>query len=132
MTITKDKYYEYDYYHTSLDNLDFVKAEYIAETIDLYIELIRRMDRRVKYKNLVPYGEVMLSRYDLYPKMGGAFNQLIEKTTGKSELDIILELLFYADGSLDVLALSRIIGVSEDVIESVTKKLEEKSILEAI
>ena len=99
VTITKDKYYEYDYYHTSLDNLDFVKAESIDETVDLYLQLIDRMDRRIKYKSRVPHGEVMLSKHDLYPKMGGAFNQLIEKNTDKSELDIILEILFYADGT---------------------------------
>jgi len=128
----RDRYYEYDYYHTSLDDLNFVKADYIAETLHLYIELIKKMDRRIKYRNLVPYGEVMLSKRDLYPKMGGAFNQLIEKTAGKSELDVILELLFYADGSLDLLALSKVIGVSEEVIEAVAKKLLEKSILEVV
>ena len=34
--ITKDKFYEYDYYHTSLDDLDFVKPEQIAESLFLY------------------------------------------------------------------------------------------------
>ena len=132
VTITKDKYYEYDYYHTSLDNLDFVKATYIEETLALYIQLIKKMDQRVKYKSRVPHGEVMLSKHDLYPKMGGAFNQLIEKKSGKSELDIILEFLFYADGTQDLLALSKIISVEIDVIEAVVQKLLDKNILEVV
>jgi aminopeptidase-like protein len=130
VTITKDKYYEYDYYHTSLDDLDFVKAEYIEEALQLYCALFDKLDRRVLYRNQVAYGEVMLSRHDLYPKVGGAFNQLIEKRSGKSELDIILELLFYADGSRDLLELSQIIGVEEEIIESVAQVLIEKNILE--
>ncbi len=132
VTITKEKYYEYDYYHTSSDNLDFVKAEYIEETISLYEQLIQKMEQRIKYKSRVPHGEVMLSKHDLYPKMGGAFNQLIEKKSGKSELDIILELLFYADGTQDILALSKIIGVKRNIIEAVANKLLEKNILEVM
>lgn len=131
-TITREKYYEYDYYHTSLDNLDFVKAEYIGETLELYIQLIEKMERRLFYKNSVPCGEVMLSRHGLYPEIGGAFNQLVEKRSGKSELDLILEILFYADGKLDREALAEKTGVEMEIVEQVARKLIEKKILEVL
>ena len=68
ITITKDKYYEYPYYHTSLDDLNFVKAEYIAKTVELYKELLSNLDKNIIYKNTMTHCEVMLSKHDLYPK----------------------------------------------------------------
>ena len=131
ITITKDKYYEYPYYHTSLDDLNFVKAEYIAKTVELYKELLSNLDKNIIYKNTMTHCEVMLSKHDLYPKTGGTINQL---STGmdKSELDIILELLFYADGSLSLFELSKKIQVGIDVLYRIATILKEKYILERV
>jgi aminopeptidase-like protein len=42
-------YYEYDYYHTSLDNLDFVNSKNLNKALELYLQLI---DKNIVYKNL--------------------------------------------------------------------------------
>lgn len=94
-TICKDKYYEYDYYHTSLDNLDFIESKYLIETFDIYkkifsnIEMLDENDityvkTKLSNKNnnkkgalvsLCPSGEPFLSKRDLYSTLGGRYLQ---------------------------------------------------------
>jgi aminopeptidase-like protein len=124
-TITKDKYYEYKEYHISLDNLDFVRAENINQTIDLYLQLISKMDKNIVYKNLQPNCEVMLSKHDLYPKTGGA----ILPDSNILVLDIILWSLFYMDGKLDLYEISRKLNISIENLYKYAKVLEKKGII---
>jgi len=126
VTISKDKYYEYDYYHTSLDNLDFVKGKYINETLNLYVQLIEKMDKNISYKSLYPNGEVMLSKYDLYPKTGGA----LLPNSNISALSIILWLLYYCDGTIDLYEISNKLQVDMQLLYNEAVILEEKLILE--
>jgi len=127
-TISKDRYYEYKEYHTSLDNLDFVKAENLNKTLELYIQLIGKMDKNIIYKNLQPNCEVMLSKHDLYPKTGGA--QL--PNSNVSALDIILWSLFYMDGSMNLYDIAKKLGVDIKLVYEQVKNLETKRIIERI
>jgi aminopeptidase-like protein/spore coat polysaccharide biosynthesis protein SpsF (cytidylyltransferase family) len=45
-TICRDRYYEYPYYHSSLDDLSFVTAKQIAETLEVYVRLIDKLEAR--------------------------------------------------------------------------------------
>lgn len=131
VTISKDKYYEYDYYHTSLDNLDFVKGKFINESLNLYYSLILKIEKNLKFKNLMPTCEVMLSKHDLYPKTGGTINQLTSNSK-KNELDIILELLFYCDGEISLYDLSKQLDVDLDILYEIAIKIKNKYILEIV
>ena len=124
-TISKDRYYEYAYYHTSLDNLDFVTAENLNQTLNLYLQLIEKMDKNMVYKNLYPNCEVMLSKHDLYPKTGGA----ILPNSNVSALDIILWLLYYCDGSMDLYEISKKLKVGIGLVYAEAKQLEDKKII---
>ena len=127
-TISKDRYYEYKEYHTSLDNLDFVKPENLNQTVDLYLQLIDKMDKNIVYKNHQPNCEVMLSKHDLYPKTGGA--QL--PNSNVSALDIILWSLFYMDGSMSLYEISKKLNISIELVHEQVKNLETKKIIERI
>lgn len=127
-TISKDRYYEYKEYHTSLDNLDFVKAENLNKTVDLYLQLISKMDKNIIYKNLQPNCEVMLSKHDLYPKTGGA----ILPNSTLSALDLILWSLFYMDGKTTLYEIAKKLDVDLEVLYKEALKIEEKSIIERI
>ncbi len=94
-TISKDKYYEYDFYHTSKDNLDFVKAEYLSQTLELYFEIIKKIEtienlekhqhkipkpitqnkQGIIFRSLNPYCAPMLSKRGIYPTIGGKIKQ---------------------------------------------------------
>jgi len=93
-TICRDKYYEFDYYHTSLDNLDFVKSKNLIETLEMYLQIISKLEeseipdvkdgknteikrdsKNMTLKSLNPYCEPMLSKRNLYPSIGGQIAQ---------------------------------------------------------
>lgn len=129
-TITKDKYYDYDYYHTSLDDLKFVKANYINETLKYYIEVLDLMDKNITLKSNYQNGEVMLGKHNLYPEVGGSFK--FKNDRAYSYVDLILWLLFYSDGDRTLLSISR--DLDQDLIElyKIAKVLEEKNIVEIL
>jgi|GEM_PF-137202 len=128
-TICRDRYYEYAYYHSSLDDLAFVTAEQIAGTLDLYVRLIDKVEARRVYRNRIPHGEVMLSRHDLYPATGGAQRP---ELGGRSELDLILWLLFLCDGKLDIADIAARLGVSSSDLVPIADRLVAKGVLEIV
>lgn len=149
-TISKDKYYEYPGYHTSLDSLDFVKAEYIYQTLLLYLKLIDKLElenilsktefekrpkkldcsgENIIYLSRNPNCEVMLSKHDLYPKNGGG---LLPAGNNTSELDMILWVLFFCDGQGSINELSKKINVPFKELQRATALLEEKGLLERV
>mgnify|MGYP002343981927 CR=1 FL=1 len=103
ISIFKDKYYEYKEYHTSLDDLSFVKAEYINKTITIYIKLIAILDMNITLVNNKPNCEPMLGRYGLYSQFGGDFLP----TDKYSKVDLILWLLLYSDGETGLYSISK-------------------------
>jgi aminopeptidase-like protein len=131
ISIGRDRYYEYPFYHTSLDNLDFVNAKQIVSSLEIYLETIRRLDREVVLRNRHPDCEVMLSKHDLYPKTGGALNF---SGAGRSldELDLILWLLFLCDGHLPLSDIALKLGVAEAALRPVAVKLLDKGALELV
>lgn len=121
-TICKDKYYEYDYYHTSFDDLNFISAENLVETLKIYLLTIEKLEMNLTYRSLNPYCEAMLSKRGLYPKIGGAIQQkavsfneshqdrkykiLEEGTIPGDDLDAIGWVMFYSDGNTSLLDIS--------------------------
>jgi aminopeptidase-like protein len=128
-SITKDKYYEYDYYHTSLDNLEFVYAENINKSLNLYIQVIDKLDKNIIYKNLTPNCEAKLDKYGLYSKIGGS---QVPKEMINNELDIMRWLLFYCDGQTSLYSISKKLDKSIKDIYRIASKLEEKCLLQKI
>ena len=128
-SITKDKYYEYPYYHTSLDNLDFVKGEYICETLSLYREVVSRVDKDIIFRNRYPNGEVMLAKFGLYPEDGGGLHPGMAPD---EVLDIRMELLFSLDGTISIGRLAKKIGCSIDQAYNECVLLEKYSVIERI
>lgn len=128
-TISRDRYYEYAFYHSSLDNLNFVTAEQIFETLMLYLRLVEKLELRRIYQNTIPFGEVMLSRHDLYSTIGGLYRP---EPSGHTNLDLVLWLLFLCDGrvSLDDIALH--LGVEPERIASLSEDMVSKGILERL
>lgn len=147
-TICKDKYYEYSFYHTSLDNLELVRAEYIQESLDVYLKLIDRIEvesdfsgaeceklpedssfQKSYFLSRCSNCEVMLSKRGLYPEVGGG---LLPGHTAQSQLDLILWLLFYCDGSWSIEQISRKIRVPVGELTQTALLLEEKGLLERL
>lgn len=127
VSITKDKYYEYSYYHTSLDNLQFVETDSIMETLKIYCQVTDLLDLNIKFKNTSGFGEPMLSKYDLYPHLGGSakFHNGRELT----KIDIILWLLHYCDGNKSLYEISIKMNVPIKILYEVGSELVTKGLL---
>ena len=128
-SITKDKYYDYPYYHTSLDNLDFVKAEHINESLNLYLHAIEKLEKNQVYRNCFPHGEINLKKYGLHEPVGG-----IRNVSGDalSSADLLLVLLMYCDGHHSLLDISEKSHVPIERLFDAAEILAGKKILERV
>lgn len=90
----------YPEYHTSADNLDIVKPEYLADSLETYLEALNVVDNDEVYQNLSPKGEPQLGRRGLYRKTGGlskvedrqlALLWVLNQSNGKNSLLEIAE-----------------------------------------
>ena len=122
-TITKDKYYEYKEYHTSLDNLSFVKTKYLHQTFILYLNSIQNLELGAKlYLSLNQACEPFLTKRDLYSTIGVTINNKLKnaehhtnkeyKTLKESkisgeDIDTILWLMFYSDGNNNLFKIAK-------------------------
>ena len=128
-SVHKDKYYEYDEYHTSLDNLNFVKSDSLLQSFYVYDKIIEIIESNKIYKNNINSGEVRLSKYGLYPKTSGHINQKAFSTQKNNELEQILWLLFLCDGSNDLLQISKQQNFNIIELYKIAEKLKDKGIL---
>ena len=137
-TICKDKYYEYEYYHTSLDDLDFIKVEYLLQSLELYLSAIEKLEEEQIYRSLFPCGEVQLGKRGLYPKTGGALHQQAlskEKQNGKAPafdpdpIDSLSWFLFLCDGEHSLGDISEKSQVPKEYLETLADQLLEKGVI---
>lgn len=145
-TICKDKYYEYDYYHTSLDNLEFISASDLVEVLKLYLFVIEKLEMNVTYRSRNPYCEPMLGKRGLYPQIGGHIMQKAvdfkkghlcqcyevseERIIYGSELDAIGWLMFYADGKTSLLDISEKTAFSMKQLYETGEKLRQYGLVD--
>lgn len=61
----------HDEYHTSADNLDFVSADSLAQSLALCADVLHILEENRRLLNLQPYGEPQLGKYGLYESLGG-------------------------------------------------------------
>lgn len=88
----------YPQYHTSADDLGFVRPGALAESLELYEAVIDVIERNRRYRNLSPKGEPQLGRRGLYRALGA----------GRSSEDemAVFWVLNLGDGEHDLLAVA--------------------------
>lgn len=136
-SVTKDKYYEYPAYHTSKDDLSFVKSSHIISSLKIYLKIIENLENSKIYISTQPKCEPMLSKRGLYPKIGGSFNPKgIKGNTiygyDVKEINTIRALLFWSDGESSLEQISQKTGVPITRLFEATKKLENINLLKEV
>ena len=58
-------------YHTSADNLEFIKPRQLAESLRVCAAVVDVLENNRRYRNLSPYGEPQLGKRNLYRSTGG-------------------------------------------------------------
>jgi len=119
--LARTPYDEYPEYHTSADDLDFVRPEYLADSLSLYLQVLDVLENDGVYVNRYPKGEPQLGRRGLYPSVGarGSTPELIAR----------LWVLNLSDGQHDLLEIARRARLPFSDIKEATQVLTESGLL---
>lgn len=129
-TITKSKYYEYPFYHTSGDDLDFVSPDNLEKTCRVYLSVIDMLEENAVFVSRSPHGEPHLGKRGLHPAVGGTYGQTA--SSDHEETDVIAWIMFLADGSSDLIAMAERSGVPFHRLARTARRLTEGGLLEEI
>ena len=121
-SLTRTPYGQYAEYHTSADNLDFVKPEALADSLRIYQAVMGMLDANAKYINTNPKCEPQLGRRKLYNLTGGA-NEYADSQMA------ILWVLNLSDGCHSLMDISKESGIPFERIREVADKLVESRLL---
>jgi aminopeptidase-like protein len=90
-SLTRTPHGRFAEYHTSADDLDFVRAESLAESFDTYLRVVTVLEQNRTYLNTNPKGEPRLGKRGLFRTQGGRVDR------GRDEL-ALLWVLNLSDG----------------------------------
>lgn len=107
---------EFPEYHTSADNLDFVKPEKLAESLDLLSSIISMVENNNTYVNLNPKCEPQLGKRGLYKKIGG-------DSDSKEVQMALLWVLNLSDREHSLLDIAQRSGISFEIIRKAAEAL---------
>jgi len=131
--IVRTSYGGYEGYHNSLDTKEFMTIEALVDSIDTIEQLLLKVETGSTYVNKKPYGEPHLSKYDLYPSTNSIHSwdksdDVLED--GRTQLNLILEVLSYCDGNRSIVDLAEHLGYRLEVFHPIIELLEKNSLLE--
>jgi aminopeptidase-like protein len=107
-------------YHSSADNLDFVRPELLESSLLTLLDVIDVIEGNASYLNTMPYGEPQLGRRGLYRNVGG----------GSMEEAALLWVLNLSDGAHSLLDISDQSGISFEEIKNAADALEARDLIE--
>jgi len=113
---------EYPEYHTSADNLEFVKAESLAASLSLYLSILNILEKNKKYINQNPMCEPQLGKRGLYQHIGG-------HADSKTFQLALLWVLNLSDGHYSLLDIAERAGIEFALIAEAADMLVEKDLL---
>lgn len=106
-------------YHSSADDLDFVRAEFLGDTFRMVLEVLDVLEDNAAYVNRSPKGEPQLGKRGLYRSTGG----------GSSEELALLWVLNQSDGHHDLLEIASRSGLPFRVIRAAADRLLDVELL---
>ena len=109
-------------YHTSGDNLDFIKPEHLAGSFAMVMQLIDILEGDWTPLNLFPKGEPQLGKRGLYAAMGG------NKSVGVNAMSL-LWVLNLADGGNSLLEIAERSGLTFREVAAAAAMLKEHGLL---
>jgi aminopeptidase-like protein len=112
----------YPEYHTSADNLTFVRPEALLDSLTLCWSVVRLLEHDRVLQNLQPKGEPQLGRRGLYRPVAG------QQDTQQREL-AMLWVLNLSDGSHSLLDIAERSGLDFETVRAAALALEEAELL---
>jgi aminopeptidase-like protein len=109
-------------YHTSADDLAFVRPESLGESFAMYLRVFDILESNRKYLNTNPKGEPQLGRRGLYGAIGGQQDRSARETA-------MLWVLNMADGDHSLLDICQRSGLTFEAIKDAARLLERHALL---
>jgi aminopeptidase-like protein len=108
-------------YHTSADNLDFIKPAQLAKSLRVCAGIFEVLENNRRYRNLNPYCEPQLGKRNLYRSTGG-------ESIG-AEINARLWVLNFSDGEHSLLDIAERSGMPFPAIASAAEVLCQSELL---
>jgi aminopeptidase-like protein len=121
-SLTRTPYGEFPQYHTSADNLDFVRPQALAGSLALYLSAVRIIENNACLINTSPKCEPQLGKRGLYRTLGGL------PDAGTFEM-AMLWILNLSDGDHSLLDIAERADLSFDTIHQSALLLAEHGLL---
>jgi aminopeptidase-like protein len=111
-------------YHTSADNLDFIRADQLARSLRVCVEIVDVLEGNRRYRNLNPFCEPQLGRRNLYRPVGGI--------AISEEISARLWVLNLSDGEHSLLDIAERSGLPFAAIRDAAELLSENKLLAVV
>ncbi|MEZ4800856.1 MAG: DUF4910 domain-containing protein [Flavobacteriales bacterium] len=121
-SLMRTPYYEYPYYHTSLDNKSFMDFDNMAGTVEAYFQIIQMLELNETYVNQLMYCEPQLGKRGLYPSS-------LTHGTPRDFIERLLHVMNYSDGERDLIEIAELFGASILTFEEAVKACVENGLL---
>ena len=123
--ILRSKFGEFPEYHTSADNLDFIRPEYLGRSFKALLDIIDIVENDFKTVSLAPNCEPNLGKRGLYGAIGG------DKTAYDANLPVFW-VLNQSDGTRSLLDIAVRAKIPFERIQAAAKMLSENDLLKVV
>jgi aminopeptidase-like protein len=120
--LTRGQHGRFPEYHTSADNLDFIRPEHLAESFDVCRRIVAILEDDRVYESTCPRGEPQLGRRGLYRPVGGGNDP-------EQESLAMLWVLNLADGMHSLLDMAEKSRLPFPVVSRAAGRLREAGLL---
>ena len=124
-SLTRTPNGRYPEYHTSADNLDFIRPDCLADSLMRYCETLNILEHNRKYRNMSPKGEPQLGRRGLYGAFGG-------RKEAKAIEMAMLWVLNFSDGAHSLLDIAEKAGLDFPIVQESAGALINGGLLQEI
>ena len=113
---------QYPEYHTSADNLEFVRIEYLSDSFSKLLAMLNILENNKRFLNTNPKCEPQLGKRGLYGAIGGQSNTFVNQMA-------MLWVLNLSDGQHSLLDISQRSRIKFDLVKSAADALLQNDLL---
>jgi aminopeptidase-like protein len=121
-TLTRSAPGSFPEYHTSADDLDFVRPEALARSFQAYLDVFDVLETNDAYANLSPKGEPQLGRRGLYRAIGAGHGANVDELS-------LLWVLNLSDGEHTLVDIAEQSGLTYAQVRDAARTLVEHDLL---
>ncbi|MCB9048856.1 MAG: DUF4910 domain-containing protein [Lewinellaceae bacterium] len=123
--LTRSSFGSFPEYHTSADNLDFVRPQHLETSFEVYRKVVEVLEGNFSFRNLNPKCEPQLGKRGLYDAIGG-------HSDGKAMQMALLWVLNLSDGEHSLLDIAERAGCPFALVQQASRALAGAGLLAPI